>query len=144
MDDVSCVLDAKEILLLLLYRDVRETSTKEDQMAPRKSTKIPATTTSEEKTAPLAALQVTGCQVYPLKDKLGKTRAIVRIVLSESMQMTGIRIVEGSQGLFVAYPNDPGYKGDDYRSLFYPLTRELRDHVESVVLKAYEDAIKDK
>jgi stage V sporulation protein G len=110
-------------------------------MATRKSTKIPATTT-EAKEAPIASLQVTQCQVYLLKEKLGKTRAMVRIIFNDCLQMTGIRIVDGAQGLFVAYPNDPGYKGDDYRSLFYPLTRELREHVEEVVLEKYSNEIK--
>jgi len=129
------------ILLLLLYKDVRETSTKDIKMATRKSTKIPATTT-EAKEAPIASLQVTQCQVYLLKEKLGKTRAMVRVMLCDSLQLTGLRIVEGTQSLFVSYPNDSSYKGEDYRSLFYPVTRELREHIEKVVLEKYEEAIK--
>jgi stage V sporulation protein G len=38
-------------------------------------------------------------------------------------------------------PNDPGYKGDDYRSLFYPLTEELRDHIEAEVLAKYTEVV---
>jgi stage V sporulation protein G len=40
----------------------------------------------------------------------------------------------------VAYPNDPGYKGDDFRSIFYPLTRELREHIEETVLIQYRNS----
>lgn len=84
---------------------------------------------------------VTSVQVFPLKEAIGKTRAMARIVLNDCLQLTGLRIVDGANGLFVAYPNDPGYKGEDYRSIFYPLTRELRDHIESVVLGKYAEAL---
>lgn len=84
---------------------------------------------------------VTGIQVYPLKETVGKTRAMVRVVLGDQLQLTGMRIVDGANGLFVAYPNDPGYKGDDYRSLFYPVTKELREHVEQMVLAKFQEVI---
>ena len=58
-------------------------------------TKIPAT------------LTVTHCQVFPLKETMGKTRAFARVVINEQLQLTGLRIIDGSNGLFVSYPNDP-------------------------------------
>lgn len=97
----------------------------------RKNTETDASTT----------LSVTAVQVYPLREPVGKTRAMARVVLADQLQLTGLRIVDGSNGLFVAYPNDPSYKGDDYRSLFYPLTRDLRDHIEGKVLEKYQEEI---
>jgi len=87
---------------------------------------------------------VTSVQVNPIevkKDrKTGLTvKALVRVLLNDSLQMTAIRVVEGSNGLFVSYPNDPSYVGSDYRSLFYPVTKELRDHIDNVVLLKYRD-----
>ena len=86
-------------------------------------------------------LKVTSCQVYPLEAPTGKTIALCRVVLNDELQLTGLRVVDGSNGLFVAYPNDPTYKGDDYRSLFYPITKELREHIEDVVLSQYESQV---
>ncbi len=86
-------------------------------------------------------LAVTNVQVHPLKESLGKTKAFARVVLNEQMQLTGLRVVEGSNGLFVSYPNDPSYKGEDYRSLFYPLTKELREHVEHCVLEKFQESV---
>lgn len=91
-----------------------------------------------------ATLVVTGVQVYPIKEPTGKTRAFARVVLNDQLQLTGLRVVDGVTGLFVSYPNDPSYRGEDFRSLFYPLTKDLRDHVEEVVLKAYAEAISPK
>lgn len=83
--------------------------------------------------------QVTSCQVFICEEPQGKTVALARVVLNGEMQLTGLKVMDGSNGLFVAYPHDPGYKGDDFRSIFYPLTRELREHIEETVLIKYRD-----
>ena len=82
-------------------------------------------------------LQVTSCIVHKIKEPSGKNLAFAQIVLNEQFNCNGLRVVDGSNGLFVAFPNDPGYKGDDYRSLMYPLVRELRAHIEESVIAAY-------
>jgi stage V sporulation protein G len=82
--------------------------------------------------------QVTSCQIFLVKE-LGKTKAMARVMLNDQLQLTGLRVVEGANGLFVAYPNDPAYKGEDYRSLFYPVTKELREHIEETVLTMYHE-----
>ena len=79
----------------------------------------------------------TNVQVFQVKEPTGKTRALARVVLDDQMQLTGLRVIGGTNGLFVSYPNDPSYKGDDYKSLFFPVTRELRDHIEECVIWCY-------
>ena len=91
----------------------------------------------------MPTLVATQVQVLPLREPLRKTKAFARVVLNDQLQLTGLRIVDGSNGLFVSYPNDPSYKGDDYRSLFYPLTKELREHIEQAVLAEYQEAAND-
>ena len=86
-------------------------------------------------------IKVTSVQVYLLKEPLGKTRALARIVLNDAFQLTGLRVVDGANGLFVSYPNDRGYKGEDYRSLFYPLTKDLREHIEEEVLIKFQEML---
>ena len=86
-------------------------------------------------------MTVTSCQVFLLKEPMGKTKALARVVMNDCLQLTGLRVLDGVTGLFVAYPNDPNYKGEDYRSLFYPITKELRVHIEQQVLLKYQEAI---
>ena len=93
--------------------------------------------------ADVECLKVTHVQVFVLTEPVGKTRAMARVVLNDQIQLTGLRIVDGATGLFVAYPNDPNYKGDDYRSLFYPVTKALREHIEEEVIKSYGIALGD-
>lgn len=82
-------------------------------------------------------MKVTQCQVYPLREPQGKTKALARVLLNDELQLTGLRVIEGANGLFVSYPNDPNYKGEDYRSLYYPVTRALRDRIEEVILAKF-------
>jgi stage V sporulation protein G len=49
--------------------------------------------------------------------------------------------MDGEYGLFVSYPNDPFYKGDDYRNIYNPITRKLREHIENCVLEKYQAAV---
>ena len=51
--------------------------------------------------------------------------------------------MDGKCGLFVGYPKDPFYNGDDFRSIVFPLTAELRHHIEKRVLEKYEEATKE-
>lgn len=87
---------------------------------------------------------VTAVQVFPFKDSvstLGHIKGLAQVVLNDALTIRGLRIMDGENGLFVAYPLDPFYKGDDFRSIVCPLTRELREHIENVVLEKYQAAI---
>ena len=88
-------------------------------------------------------MKITRLQVFPLKSVGQKTIAFARITLDDALCLNGIRIIEGQAGIFVSYPNDPSWRGEDYKSLFYPLTRELREYIESEIIKAYNEAVKN-
>jgi stage V sporulation protein G len=80
-------------------------------------------------------LSVTASSVYPVKQPKGKLRAFARVILNDQIQLTSLRVYEGANGLFVSYPNDPNHKGDDYKQLYYPVTKDLREEIEGAVLE---------
>jgi stage V sporulation protein G len=88
-------------------------------------------------------LNVTNVQVYPFKEgpSLGHIKGMATVVLNDQMMIRGLRIMDGENGLFVSYPCDPFYKGEDFRSLCNPITRQLREHIENVVLEKYQASI---
>lgn len=88
-------------------------------------------------------MKVTQVSVFVFIGNEGKLRGQARIILDDKLQLTGLRIYEGSHGLFVSYPNDPYSKGEDYRQLFYPVTKQLRDHIESVILAKYKETLEE-
>lgn len=86
---------------------------------------------------------VTAVQVYPFRDgvTLGHIKGLAQVVLNDALVIRGLRIMDGENGLFVAYPVDPFYKGDDFRTVVNPITRELREHIENCVLEKYQAEI---
>jgi stage V sporulation protein G len=82
-------------------------------------------------------MPVTAVKVTLIPEPMGKTKALATITLADQFQVRGLRIVDGTTGKFVAYPNDPSYKAADYQSLCYPTTRNLRDTIENAVLAEY-------
>ena len=86
----------------------------------------------------MTELKITQVQVNPINEPKGKLRGFARICLNDQLQLTSLRIYEGTRGLFVSFPNDPSYKGDDYKQLFYPVSKEFREHIDQVVLAEYE------
>lgn len=88
-------------------------------------------------------LAVTGVQVFPFKEgpSLGHIKGLAQIILNDQLVIRGLRIMEGVMGLFVSYPLDPFYKGEDCRSVCNPITRALREHIENCVLEKYQATV---
>ena len=90
-------------------------------------------------------IEVTKVDVYPFKEGayIGRVKAIANIVLNDQVQVRGLRVMDGENGMFVGYPVDPFYKGEGYRNIFFPITAELRHHIEKSVLEKYDEATKE-
>ena len=102
-------------------------------------------TKTEEKEISSAfdCLSVTQVKVYPFKEtpSMGKLLGMASIVLNDQLLVRHLRIMEGENGLFVGYPNDPFYKGEDIHSVCFPMTRQLREHIENCVLEKYQASL---
>ena len=88
-------------------------------------------------------LAVTSVQVFPFKEgpSMGHMKGLATVVINDQLHLRGLRIMDGANGLFVGYPCDPFYKGEDFRSMYNPITRNLREHIENCVLEKYQAAI---
>ncbi len=97
----------------------------------------------EQKATQFDCLAVTSVQVFPFKEgpSLGHMKGLASVVLNDQMLIRGLRVMDGENGLFVGYPNDPFYKGEDFRSICNPITRQLREHIENCVLEKYQAAV---
>ena len=98
---------------------------------------------SNDKEPLFDCLAVTDVKVYPLPDyrRNGPLKAIAQIVLNDQLVLRGLRVMEGSVGLFVGYPVDPFSKGEDFQNIYNPITRQLREHIENCVLEKYQSCI---
>ena len=96
-----------------------------------------------EHTTAFDCLAVTQVQVYPFKEgpSMGHMVGMASVILNDQLQVRGLRIMEGVNGLYVAYPHDPFCKGEDFRSVCFPMTRQLREHIENCVLEKYHASL---
>jgi len=87
-------------------------------------------------------LAVTQVQVFPFREgaNLGHMKGLATVVFNDQLMVRGLRIMEGENGMFVAYPVDPFYKGDGTRSVCSPVTGALRKAIEEAVLGKYREA----
>lgn len=95
----------------------------------------------KEESEAFDCLAVTAVRVFPFDKQFGSIKAMADVVLNDQLQIRGLRVIDGSNGLFVSYPMDPFYKGEDFRSIVCPITRQLREHIENCVLEKYQACI---
>lgn len=86
-------------------------------------------------------LTVTDVKVYPLQVQMSNVRGLATVVINDQMLIRGLRVMDGENGLFVGYPNDPFYKGEEFRTVCQPISRQLREHIENKVLEKYQEEI---
>lgn len=96
----------------------------------------------KEKSESFGVLTVTQVQVFPFKEgaSLGHIKGIATVVLNDQFMVRGLRVLEGEYGLFVSYPVDPFYRGEDMRFVCTPVTRALREAIENAVLAEFRKA----
>ena len=76
--------------------------------------------------------KVTQVKVFPFKEGLtiGRIKAIAEFVLNDQLLLRGVCVMEGENGIFL------DYLGEDIVA-FLPMTRELLEEIETVVLNEY-------
>ena len=58
--------------------------------------------------------------------------------IDDKIIIKNLRIVEGDNGLFVAYPSTKNEKENKWYEDVYPLNKDVRDNIQTIVLEEYE------
>jgi len=66
----------------------------------------------------------------------GKMRAIVSITLNDCFAVHDVRVIEGSNGLFVAMPSKRNPNGE-FRDIAHPINANTRAEIQNAVVEAY-------
>jgi len=82
-------------------------------------------------------VKITEVRVFPQASKENKLCAFANITFDGCFVVRGLKVLEGTKGLFVVMPSRK-VKGDDYRDVAHPITAEFKDYIQQEVLKAYE------
>ena len=70
----------------------------------------------------------------------GTLRATATVNINNAFAIRGIKLMEGSKGLFVSMPSYKAGNGE-YKDICFPCTSESRKEFDQAVLNAYEQAL---
>lgn len=85
-------------------------------------------------------MEITDVRIFPRGE--AKLKAFASITFDDSFRVKGLRVVEGSNGLFVAMPSRKLPDGT-FEDIAHPLTREAKALIEKRVLAEYKKAINE-
>ncbi len=79
-------------------------------------------------------MEITEVKVFPVNEE--RLKAYVTITFDDCFVVRDLKIINGSNGLFVAMPSKK-MKDGTYRDTAHPLNNETREKIEAKVLEAY-------
>jgi stage V sporulation protein G len=85
----------------------------------------------------MAQLEITSVSVRPYESDDEKLKAFVSIIFNNCFVVKDLKVIEGTNGRFVAMPSRRGKDGV-FRDIAHPLNQSTRDMIEQAVLEAYE------
>lgn len=86
-------------------------------------------------------MEITQVKIRQLMNS-GRLRALVSIVIDNTLALHDIKIISGKNRFFVAMPSKKETDGS-FRDVVHPLGNELREKFEQVILAAYREAVQN-
>ena len=68
----------------------------------------------------------------------GKLKALVSVTIDQDLAVHDIKVIEGSERLFVAMPSRKDENGV-YRDICHPITTAARRQLEDAIIHAYQE-----
>lgn len=67
-----------------------------------------------------------------------KTLALATITLDDEFVVSGLKVLDGKNGLWVAMPNRKAQDGE-YHDIAFPVTKQAREDIQYAVLTKYNE-----
>ena len=81
-------------------------------------------------------------KVYLTKKEMGNLKAFATITIEDKIVITGLKVVEGKNGLFISFPQYKDSNGD-YKDIVYPLNKDFRNNLTKLVLNEYNKLLEE-
>ena len=69
-----------------------------------------------------------------------RMRAIVSITLDDAFAVHDIKVIEGTNGLFVAMPSRRTPEGE-YKDIVHPINSDFREKISVMIIEKYKEAV---
>ena len=80
-------------------------------------------------------MEITEVRIFPVDED--KLKAYVTITLDRCFVVRGLKVIQGTAGLFVAMPAKRRKDGT-FKDIAHPLNTETRERMERVILSEYD------
>lgn len=80
-------------------------------------------------------MKITDVRLKRVED-MGKVKAFAILTLDEVFVVHGVKVIDGSNGIFVAMPNRKDSNGE-FVDVAHPITREFKEVVDEAVLTEF-------
>ncbi|MDR3293600.1 MAG: septation regulator SpoVG [Clostridiales bacterium] len=85
-------------------------------------------------------MNITDIRIRLVKKGDAKLKAVASIIIDDSFAVHDIKIIEGTNGNFIAMPSRKGPTGD-YKDIAHPIKTDVRERLCALILDAYEKAL---
>ena len=86
-------------------------------------------------------MQITDIRVR-LVNSEGRMKAVVSLTLDDALAVHDIKIIEGQEKLFVAFPSRKT-PDDQFKDIAHPINSEARTMLEGAILAEYDKVISE-
>jgi stage V sporulation protein G len=83
-------------------------------------------------------MEVTEVRVFPVDEE--KLKAFVSIIIDDCFVVSDIKIINGTNGLFISMPSKKRKNGT-FRDIAHPLNNETRKKIEDKILARYREVV---
>jgi len=84
-------------------------------------------------------MKITDIRVRKVNSE-GRMRAVASITIDDAIAVHDIKIIEGQEKLFVAFPSRKT-PDDQFKDIVHPINAEARNMLETAILAEYEKMI---
>ncbi|MBK8803023.1 MAG: septation protein SpoVG family protein [Fibrobacteres bacterium] len=90
-------------------------------------------------TLPCDSIMLTEVQIWPVRNPdASRIKAMASLTLNGALRLNGCKIIEGSKGLFLAYPSEKKAGTDQYVPFFHTTDKEVNERIQTKVLEEYK------
>jgi len=83
-------------------------------------------------------MKISDVRVRIVKKDDSKLKAVASITIEDCFVVHDIKVIEGSEGYFIAMPSRKTNEGE-YKDIAHPINTETREAVRKAILSAFEE-----
>ena len=83
-------------------------------------------------------MEITQVRVFPVSEE--KLKAFASIIFDDCFVVSDIKIIQGTQGLFISMPSKKRKNGM-FRDIAHPLNSDMRKRIEEQIIEKYKEVL---